>query len=217
MNASSIEKFLKLSQEEMFKNGWPLVGKTTVYEEIPYFGSLIEYWLKTGNGVEKYTSFIRSFGWVVAFGLTKDNQVITLCQWKPGINKASWELPPGGIGKVAPGISLQEITRKTKEVYLKETGYGKGIWEYLGNTKIETGKYRGASVDDHGLPAHMFMATDLEQVQEKRDPNPNEIMSTIMVPIEEFRSVLESGFFDEASAVTCVMLAMMKLKKLQWV
>lgn len=217
MQQTAIERFRALAEEPRFK-GWPLVGEPTEGPKIPYFGSTINYKLKTGNGEEEdYTSIIRSFGWVVVFGVTEVGNVITLCQWKPGVNCASWELPPGGIGKLDPGATMEEITQKTKDSYLKETGYGEGNWSYLGYTMIETGKFRGAGPDDHGLKAHMFLATDLEQLQESRNPNPNEIMETIMVDVDEFQKVLASGLFTETSAVACAYKALQQLGMFKWV
>ena len=72
---------------------------------------------------------------------------------------------------------------------------------------IETGKYRGAKVESHGLPAHLFLATGLEHQSNARQPDRNEIMQTLEVPLNEFEGVINSGCFDEASALTCALLA----------
>lgn len=212
---NSVTKFRKIASQEKFK-GWPLVGNYELGAKIPFFGQELKYTLRTGNGDEEYYSLIRHFGWVVVFGVTVDRKVITLVQWKPGVNCASWELPPGGIGKLAPGATQSEITEKSQEIYLRETGYGEGTWEYLGNSIIETGKFRGAGPDDHGLPAHMYLATGLKKITDARQPNRNEIMETLEVPLDEFRAVLESGEFTEVSAVNCAMLALIKLNLLTW-
>lgn len=207
----SVADFIALSAQKRF-SGWPVVGQATLGEKIPFFGQTLSYKLRTGNGVEEYTSIIRNFGWAVCFGVTKDNKVITLVQWKPGVNTASWELPPGGIGRIDPGVFKEEILATTKAVYLKETGFGSGDWSYLGNGMVETGKYRGAGPNDHGLPAHFFLATGLERQADARQPNRNEIMETLFVPIEEFDEVIDSGLFNEVSALTCALLALRKLK-----
>ena len=211
----AVEKFRKLSTQKRFK-GWPLVGTPELGQKIPYFGTTLNYRLKTGNGAEDYTSILRHFGWAVTFGVNADLDVVTLCQWKPGVNRASWELPPGGIGKIDPSATIDEITEKTKQAYLKETGLGSGNWKYLGHIMIETGKYRGAGPDDHGLKAHLFIAEDLERLQDARKPNPNEIMKTLMVPLDEFRTVLDSGLFVEESAVPCAYKALLRLGYLFW-
>jgi len=212
---SVIERYKEIAGQVKFQ-GWPLVGDYKLGEKVPYFGQVLSYTLQTGNGNEDYYSLIRHFGWCVVFGITENNNVITLVQWKPGVNQASWELPPGGIGKIDPGASAGEILEKTKEIYLKETGYGNGDWSYLGKILIETGKYRGAGPNDHGLPAHMMMATDLKRIQGARDLNRNEIMETLEVPLDEFRSVIESGLFQEASALPCALLALLKLGQIKW-
>lgn len=213
--SSIVERFKETASKKIFK-GWPLVGDYRLGLKIPFFGQTLEYTLRTGNGDEEYVSIIRHFGWAVVFGVTEDNKVPTLVQWKPGVNQASWELAPGGIGKIDPGASAGEILEKTKEIYLRETGFSGGSWEYLGSTEIETGKYRGSGPNDHGLPAHMFLATGLKQEKEARQANRNEIMETLEVPLNEFRDVIESGLFKETSAHSCALLALIRLKLLKW-
>ena len=210
-----VHNFKKIACQQKYK-GWPLVGDYRFGEKIPFFGQELAYTLRTGNGDESYHSFIRHFGWVVVFGVNRCGNVLTIVQWKPGVNEASWEFPPGGIGKIASGATDAEIMQKTQEIYLRETGYGNGKWEKLGQILIETGKYRGASPNDHGLPAHLIIATDLEKIQDSRQLNRNEIMETLEVPLGEFREVIESGLFKEATAVPCALLALVKLGYLQW-
>lgn len=227
---NSVEKFRQLAAQERFK-GWPVVGQPELGAKIPFFGQTLNYRLQTGNGTEDYTSILRHFGWAVVFGVAHlqerwppntyppvdyDLNVVTLCQWKPGVNQASWELPPGGIGKIDATATIDEITEKTSQAYLKETGFGGGNFKHLGHIMIETGKYRGAGPDDHGLKAHLFLATGLEWVQAARKPNPNEIMETILVPLNEFRQVLASDLFTEDSAVACAYKALLTLGLLEW-
>ncbi len=212
---SSQERFLALAKEPRFK-GWRMVGEPELGAKIPFFGQELRYKLETGNGTEEYVSLLRHFGWVVVFGVNTEGMVVTLCQWKPGVNCASWELPPGGIGRVKTDLSSDELLRKTQEAYTRETGYAGGTWNYLGHVMIESGKYRGATVDDHGLKAHMYLATGLEKGAEARNPNPNEIMETILVPLDEFREIVLSPnrLFKEASALPCALLALSKLGRL---
>ncbi len=213
---NSIDAFKEIAARPEY-TGWPLVpGSLAEGEKIPYFGSTLNYKLETPNGTEDYTSIIRSFGWSVAFAVTKDKQVVTLVQWKPGVNQATWELSPGGIGKLDSGATREEIQQKTEDTLLRETGYGNGRWQYLGNVCIESGKFRGASAEDHGLYAHLFLAEDLEQLQDKRNPNPNEIITLLPVPLSAFRAVLESGLFNETSSVACAYKALEKLGILSW-
>lgn len=214
----AVEAFKGLAADPRFK-GWPVVGQPVYGEKIPYFGQPMNYTLLTGNGEESYTSIVRHFGWVVVFAVIEhagQPHVITLVQWKPGVNCASWELPPGGIGQVGPEATEEDILHKTQATFLKETGYGDGNFLYLGRTIVETGKYRGAGPNDHGLPAHMYLATDLKQLQGARSPAKNEIMETLLVPLVEFPEVLASGHFIETSAVVCAYKALVALGHLNW-
>jgi len=213
----AVKKFRAIASQEKFQRGWPVVGEYRLGVKIPFFGRVLNYTLETGNGPEEYFSIIRSFGWVVVFGVTTEDQVVTLVQWKPGSrNNALWELPLGGIGKVEAGASMDLITEKSKEAYLRETGFADGSWFYLGKALVETGKYRGVSPEDRGFPAHMFLATGLSWAQNAREPNPNEIMETLLVPLDEWPEVLASGLFLEISAVLCAYRALVEIGKLRW-
>lgn len=217
----AIEKFKEIAAQEKFK-GWPLAGKYRLGGKIPYFGQILEYELVTGNGVEPYVSLLRHnvsllrhFGWSVVFGITTKKMVMTNIQWKPGINAVEWGLSPGGIGRVVPNAPFEEILRKTQEFFLKETGLRKGTWIYLDQVMIESGKFRGARPEDHGVPAHLFLALDLEEVASPT-PLPNEIMEKLLVPLEEFQDVLDERprRFKETSSVACAYAALWELRKM---
>lgn len=215
---SAVDEFRRIASQARFK-GWPIVGDYTLGEEIPLFGQTVTYHLNTARGFLPYTSILRYFGWAVVFGITVHNgrpSVVTLVQWKPGVNQASWELSPGGIGKIGSDASLEHIGERTKEMYLKETGYGNGVWTRLGEVMIETGKYRGASFEGHGLPAHLYLATGLERLQGARQPLDIDIMETLLVPLDEFPEVLASGLFTETSAVACAFKALLTHGSLCW-
>ena len=114
------------------------------------------------------------------------------------------------------GASDEELLAKTKKIFLRETGYGNGNWDYLGNTIIESAKYIGAQITDHGFPAHMFLATDLEHIQEARSHRPEEIIETLLVPLDEWKEIMASKKFKESSAHSCAYEALIKLGKLKW-
>ncbi|MCK4781626.1 hypothetical protein KAS79_01730 [Candidatus Parcubacteria bacterium] len=192
---------------------WPVVS-TEIVKTIPYFGKVIKQIRNVNGEMMDYYNILRHFGWSVTFGVTADNQVLTLIQWKPGVNQASWELPPGGIGKIDEEAELDLIQEKTKEFYQKETGYGNGKWKYLGYVIIETGKYRGATVNSHGLKAHLWLATELEKISDTTHAAEEKI-TMLPVPLNEFMKVLDSGMFVETSAVCCAYKALLKLGILQ--
>ena len=195
--------------------GWPTISREP-YISIPFFGEIIKETRNINGEPHDYWNVIRHFGWSVTFGITTGSEeVLTLIQGKPGVNRGSWELPPGGIGKIAEDASLETILQKTKDVYLRETGYGGNSWSYLGHIMIETGKYRGASSDSNGLRAHMWLAENLVN-QSTTSHADNELIKVFPLPIRDFRKVLESGLFVEESAVACAYKALLKTGHLAW-
>lgn len=202
-------------QLESWGSGWPTISRES-FVSIPFFGEIIKETRNINGKPHDYWNVIRHFGWSVTFGITHDSEeVLTLIQWKPGVNRGSWELPPGGIGKIAEDSSQEIILQRTKDVYLRETGYGGGNWSYLGHILIETGKYRGASSDSNGLRAHMWLAENLVN-QSTIAHADNELIKVFPVPVRDFRKVLESGLFVEESAVVCAYKALVNMTYLAW-
>src|SRR5581483_12023199 len=206
-----IKRFQQIAEQEKFK-GWPMVGDWRLGLEIPHFGQLLEYDLQTPSGKEHYVSLLRYFGWCNVFGVTSEGNVVTLVQWKPGVNRATWGLPPGGIEKIDSATTKEDIISRAQEIYLRETGYGKGTWTYLKHVMIETGKYRGAVPQDHGFGAHMILATNLVKLAEAQ-PKQNEIMEILEVPLADFEKVLASQYFEGEVVNLCALLALRKLTK----
>jgi hypothetical protein len=215
----AVKEFLDIASQSRFQ-GWPLVGNYGRGHRIKFFGEELVYELETPSGVEPYVSLLRHFGWVVVLGVTADGRVITNIQWKPGINGVEWGLSPGGIGRVPAGTSMATILDKTQKIFLNETGFGGGKWTYLGATNVESGKIRGADENDHGLPAHMYLATDLVR-QGAPTPLPNEIMTKLLIDLDEFYAeVLDATgddgkyLFNEISAQLCAEKAYRRLVRM---
>ena len=64
MSEKAVERFRQIVKHPKFQ-GWPLVGEYRLGAKIPFFGQVLEYDLKTPNGVELYVSLLRHFGWSV--------------------------------------------------------------------------------------------------------------------------------------------------------
>jgi hypothetical protein len=194
-----------------------MVGRPYFSPHIPFFGKIAKFQLQTGDGkIQNYTSVIRPFGWSVCFGVTRQEKVVTLCQWKHGVNRASLEFSPGGIGEIDSETTLEKITERTELGFLRETGYGNGNFRYLGYVEIETGMYRGVDFESHGYPAHLFLATELEYIPNAQSLGPNDIIETLLVPLAEFPEILASGILTETSAVACAYKALEELGILKW-
>ena len=207
-----IKKAERLIEE--LGSGWPVIS-SEIIGTIPYFGKILKQVRDVNQEQVEYYNILRHFGWSVVFGVTKENNVLTIIQWKPGANKGTWELPPGGIGKITEEASFDLIFEGTKKSFQKETGYGKGNWRYLNWIRIETGKYRGATPESHGFKAHLWLATDLEKISEF-DHAPEEKIKLLPVPLNEFPEIMERNLISEESAVCCIYKALIRLDILKW-
>lgn len=212
MAKSVADRFKEVVSRPEFK-GWPVIGGYRDGLDIPYYGKIKEFTLQTPRGLEERRIFIRS-GWAVVFARDIKGDVIALCQWKPGSTANGvfhLEFSPGGIGFIAPGTTQEEILRRTQEVFLAETGYGGGCWESLGPPAIQESAWvRGASVDGHGLEAHLFMATGLEEIAEP-EPNSNEIIQVFKFSLDEIVEVYNAGLLAENSAEIATLRSLGKL------
>ncbi|MFA6476195.1 MAG: hypothetical protein WCV68_02135 [Candidatus Paceibacterota bacterium] len=207
----AILEFERLASQERFQGyGFPLVGEPELFVDIPWYGEVWkEIRREPDDPTHAWYPIVRKFGWAVALCVTKDGYVPTLCQRKNGVG-VSWELPPGGVRAFNDLVNPTEddYLAAVQAAYLKETGFGGGKWQSLGHVTIESGKYRGPTMDSHGLKARLYLATDIEPVAEARSPGSNEVMETIMVPVADFYEVLESRRFNECSAVSCAYKAL---------
>lgn len=200
---------------EKYNQGWPILSQCEL-TEIPYYGRVFEEQRLVSGTEESFYPIIRQFGWSMVFGVTSEkNEVLTLIQWKHGINQAEWRLPPGGIGEVSEDADITTILNKTREAYLQETGYQGAGWTYLGPMIIESGKYRGATLDSHGFAAHLWLADNLEEVA-KPNPPAGDVYEILPVPVREFSRILDSGLFVEESSLVCAYKALTALGILRW-
>lgn len=127
MSMSPIVEFQRLAAEERFRLGWPVLETPTVFAEIPWYGKVFKEMRRDPDGSpHAWYPIERGFGWVVVFGVTKNGDVPTLCQWKNGVNCATWELPPGGVKALRPNMTEEESLEAIQAAYLKETGFGQG-------------------------------------------------------------------------------------------
>lgn len=140
--------------------------------------------------------------WVTGFGLTRDEKVILVKQYRQGLGEVCIELPGGCIDKT--DVDKEHAVRRE---LLEETGYRFNSVEYLGRTSANP------STNSNAL--YMYLLTGGEKVQEQ-ELDQNEEIEVLLVTIEEFLQMLRENKFIQSMHVANIFFALLKLGKLKF-
>ena len=108
--------------------------------------------------------------------VTEDGYVITVQQFRPGIEQETVELPGGGLEEG------EDPMKAAQRELLEETGF-EGEFQFLG--KVNYNPYSTGS-------RHMFVAQNCKKV-EKLDLDDNEFLIVQKWPMEKFREEIRKG------------------------
>jgi ADP-ribose diphosphatase len=132
--------------------------------------------------------------WINVFGITRENEVVLVRQYRHGIGKTVVELPSGTVER--QDRSPLEAARRE---LLEETGY-------TSDRFIKTGIVSPNPSNQNNL-AHCFLARNLEWVQPPQLDDTEEI-ETVLVPLANALKMLQQGEFLQAIHVSSIYYAM---------
>lgn len=163
---------------------WQVLSTRYLFKRPPWL-TLRQDHVRLPNGKEIPEYWLSEYPpWVNVVAVTKDQQLVLVRQYRPGIGAVHFELP-GGVADDADG-SLEEAARRE---LLEETGYGGGRWSPLttfsANPSLQTNL------------CHAFLAEDVAPVAEAK-PESTEDLRLHLVPVTEAAQLLERGEMIQA-------------------
>lgn len=162
---------------------WKLLKQETIFKRYAMHLQKRDYRLPSGKEDEFYIRV--SPDGVMVLGITEDNQVITVKQYRPGPNKIFYELPGGMIDE-----GEEPLTAAIRE-FREETGY-EGKAEYVGEW------YEDAYTD---RTRHCVVARHCKEVAEQVLED-TEFAEVALMDLPEFIKIARSGqLTDTAGAM----------------
>ena len=135
--------------------------------------------------------------WVTGLGLTENNEVVLVKQYRHAVGKVCIEIPGGCVDDIDK--NYEEAMRREM---LEETGYVFAKLEYLGNTSPNP------STNANWM--HMFLLTGGKKVQEQ-ELDGNEEIEIMVVPMNEFFQLVLTNQIVQSMHMTTIFFALRKL------
>ena len=149
------------------------------------------------NGETSIREVVDHPGGVAILALDKDNNVLTVTQYRYPFGRAMLELPAGKLDH--PGEDPYEAgLRELKE----ETGAVPGRYESLGTLIPSPGCY--------GETLHLYLARDLQFEEQHLDPD--EFLNVERIPFDEMVRRCLSGEIEDAKTLAAVLKAKLLLE-----
>ena len=154
--------------------------------------------LPNGNIIE--TMILEYSTWASMVGITRQQEVVLIKQYRHGAGRVIWEFP-GGV--VDSGESpLQAAQREL----LEESGYSGLKW-------IETGAI-SPNPDTHTNLMHTFLALDIEKVAEQH-LDANEEIEVLLGPLDDVIRMAVNGEFLQSMQVSALFFALAHLQRIR--
>ncbi len=135
--------------------------------------------------------------WVTGVGITENNEVVLVKQYRQALQIVCMEIPGGCID--AEDKTKEEAIRRE---FLEETGYSFDNVEYLGRTSPNP------STNANWM--HMYLLTGGKQTHDQ-SVDENEEIEVHVVPMQEFIDMVMQGEIVQSMHMTTVFFALHKL------
>lgn len=153
---------------------WKEIERSQVFKKFSRSVDRVVFELPNGTQSDFYVKVEGPASGIV--GLTEDNRIILVQQYRPGPKKVLYELPGGFVDS---GEGQMETAKRE---FLEETGY--------------TGDFAfaGRCIDDaySTMVRYCFVVTNCKKIQEPRETE-TEKTRVVLLSLDDFRALLRSG------------------------
>ncbi|MDB5191347.1 MAG: hydrolase [Segetibacter sp.] len=180
-------KWKTLSSEYLFKDSWLKARKDTC--ERPDGKIVTPYY------VMEYTP------WVGGLGVTEDNKIVLIKQYRHALGEVCIELPGGCVDTADP-----DNEHAIRREMLEETGYTFNNATYLGRIS--------ANPSTNSNLFHMYLLEGGKLMQEQQ-LDANEDIEVFLVTFEELKEMLDRNEIVQSMHVSAIYYALKRLGKLK--
>jgi ADP-ribose pyrophosphatase len=168
--------------------------ETTVDRRVVHRGQFITFRVDTIVDAEggRHTREVVEHPGAVCVIPVLGEDVLLVRQYRTAVAKVMLELPAGKLDLVADGVTEDPDVAAPRELG-EETGFHAQTWRKLGRFWTAPG------FTDELM--HLYLATDLEPLENYRGPDEDEFLDLVRMPWREAVAMAEDGRIDDAKTL----------------
>jgi ADP-ribose pyrophosphatase len=168
--------------------------ETTIERRVVHVGRFMTFRVDTVEDPQgkRHTREIVEHPGAVCVIPVHGEDVLRVRQWRTPIERVMLELPAGTLDR-QPGGGIEDPDEAAPRELAEETGFRAGRWRKLGRFWTTPGFTKELM--------HLYLATDLQPVEDYRGPDVDEYLDLVRQPWREAVAAAERGQIEDAKTL----------------